>query len=56
MNIFFIFASIFLISCAIFNLNKILNPAKIIVNKWIIGFLNFYAVSVGLYGLWIGFN
>lgn len=56
MNTFNVFAGIFLIICAIFNLNKILDPAKIIGNKWIIGILNFYAVSVGLYGLWIGFN
>lgn len=56
MNIFYIFTCTFLIVCAIFNLNKILNPAKITGNKKIIGFLNFYAVSVGLYGLWMGFN
>lgn len=56
MSIFYIFAGIFLITCAIFNLNKILNHVKINRNKHTFLFLNVYAVSVGLYGLWIGFN
>ena len=56
MTILNIFASLFLIICAIFNINKILDPAKIMGNKKIMGFLNFYAISVGLYVLWAGFN